>query len=88
MKKVYLTYCVGYKRKEIDFSKLEVLLIVFGIVILAQVGLVWNLLTVGQCTDSAVELSDKMSLNRGDRANTAEPLEPTVGKAHQKPVAL
>lgn len=40
MKKVCLTYCVGYKRKEIDFSKLEVLLIVFGIVILAQVGLV------------------------------------------------
>lgn len=40
IKKVYLAYCVGYKRKEINFSKLEVLLIVFGTAILAWVGLV------------------------------------------------
>lgn len=35
IKNVFLTYCVGYKRKEISFSNLEVLFVVFGIIILA-----------------------------------------------------
>lgn len=37
--RIYFTYSVGYKRKEIASSNTEVLFVVFGIVILSYVRL-------------------------------------------------